>query len=62
MRHKILGYFVIATFIYNAISVIVTKQLPTNRPDPLDAPLPLALMVGGFFLYVAYILWDNELR
>jgi len=63
MRQKILGYFVIASFVFFAIDTVITQKLDNRLGDGGgDIPLVLALMIAGFILYAAYILWDNELR
>ena len=59
---KIIGYLVIAFFIFAAIDIMVNKRLVDDGLEYMDAPPVLALMMGGFILYGAYILWDNELR
>ena len=59
---KIIGYLVIVFFIFAAIDIIVNKRLVDDGLGYMDIPPVLGLMIGGFILYGAYILWDNELR
>jgi hypothetical protein len=55
---KILWYSIIGILIFGSLKIIVTSELPSEFGG-IEVDFPVALMVAGFILYGAYIIWDE---
>ena len=63
---KTIWYLIIGLLLYYSISILVTQKTPSIYADDVEGQLELSfipsLMMSAFFLYGAYIIWDELLR
>lgn len=60
---KMIWYLIIGVLLYYSITILVTQKLPSiHVGGQLELSFIPSLIMSAFFVYCAYIIWDEVLR